>query len=698
MPFDPYQSCPCGSGKKLKWCSPRVIEEADRAVSMVSSGQIDAGIQQLERLVKTHPEPDCLNMYLQTQRAVCQTRANPEFDLLADLERIGNEANGYALPHVLTAEVYAQNAAWEEVVESGRKGMARCPVEAVDVRVELLLVLAAAFDACHMPIAAWAAGVQGKKLKPTNEGFDQIVQGVNANPLLPNFVRHGLRFQSPDELEIFNEDRRAAWDRATAGERQWRLEDVEKAFKELVADDPRDAAAWYNLGVARAWLGDNAGAAEAFERRLKLESDDEEAAKIAEIMLVLQWASTMEATSDFTLRQASYSLDLRAFAERTKDFKRLARVKGPQPGTELFFILDQDVGTQVDPMLVGPTPGSIAMLLVTPQACALRSTLPEWYAQAKETIENQFGDALHLEEESTVVAPPEVWMHELVGIVIPRANETPEAARERRVANYFEDAWINKPLKMLENTSPLDASQSKPLRRKLEAVVRDVERRLSAFGVGYFFDRLRNKLGLMSLIPEGTKKEETPLDVSAFSAAQLAEVDPAKIDDAALLTAYKSANGMDLPTTALKFAHEMTSRPTLADKVEMMPVFRRLIVDRLERRKTAEAVVLVESALRYDASHYAGRNAAEILTLKARSLSAEGKKKEAADAYRELLKNHPKELRSAADAVEGAMRDGDWRLAKELAEIGLARAQETRQRDLQEQFREYLRESTARSR
>jgi tetratricopeptide (TPR) repeat protein len=698
MTLDPYQSCPCGSGKKLKWCSPRVIEEADRALALVSGGQIENGLQQFDRLVKQHPEPRCLNMYLQTQRAICQARTNPELDILAELEKIAAEADEYALPHVLTAEVYAQNSAWEEVVESGRKAMARCPAEAVDVRVELLTVLAAAFEACYMPIAGWAAGMQGKKLKPNNEVFDDIVQRIPANPLLPNFIRHGLRFQSPDELEVFNDERSAAWERATAGERQWRLEEVEKAFRELVKDDPRDAAAWYNLGVARAWLGDNAGAVDAFEHRLKLETDAEEAAKIAEIMLVLNWATTTEETSDFTLTQASYGIDLRAFAERTKDFKRFARVKGPQPGVELFFILDHDVGQQIDPMLVGPTPSSIAMLLVTAQACALRSTLPEWYAEAKETIEKQFGGALQFEAEATLVAPPEVWLHELVGVCVPRGGETPDAARERRAAAYFEETWINKPLRFLGNTSPIDASAGKSLRPKLEAVVRDLERRMKSFGVGYNFDRLRNKLGLMSLIPEGTRKEETPLDVAAFSAAQLADLDPSKIDDAALLTAYKSSNGMDLPTTALKFALEMTARPSLANQVEMIPIFRRLVLDRLERRKNAEAVTIVESALRYDANHYGGRNAAEILTLKARCLSAEGRKKEAADAYRELLKSHPKEIRSAADAVEGAMRDGDWRLAKELAEVGLARAQETRQRDFQEQFREYLREATARSR
>ena len=698
MALNAYDSCPCGSGKKVKWCSPKVLEESDRALAMVSGGQVEAAIHQLDKLCTAHPEPKCLNMYLQTQRAIVQANVDPETDVIAELERIGNEAPEYALPHLLTAEFFAQSEDWESVVEAARKGLARSPVEAADVRVQLLAVSAAAFEACHMPLACWAAGQQGRKLKTNSKIFEQVVEMLPRHPMLPNFVRHGLRFQSPDELEIFNEDRRAAWDKATAGEKQWRLEDVEKAFAELVKDDPRDGAAWYNLGVVRAWLGDNSGAVEAFERRLQLETDEEEAVKIAEIMLVLYWATSMEESSDFVLRQATYTIDLPKFAERTKDFKRLVRMKAQQQGLEIFIILDRDVQPQVDPMLVGPTPSSIAILMITAGGASMRSSLPFGYAEAKRTLEEQFGDALHLELEAVIASPPDAWLMELGTVVIPKPGETNDDARVRRVTQYFEEEWINQPYKFLGDLSPLDAAGSKSLKRKLEAVVRDVERRVNAFGIGYNFDRVRNKLGLMSLIPEFVKKEETPLDVGAFSAAQLAELDPSRIDDNGLLAAYKSANGMDLPTTAMKFALEMTNRPSLASTVEMIPVFRRLVLDRLERRKHSEAIVLVESALRYDAERYSGRNAAEILTLKARCLSAEGKKKEAADAYRELLKSHPKEMKSAADAVEGAMRDGDWRLAKELAEVGLARSQETRQRDFQEQFREYLKEATARSR
>jgi tetratricopeptide (TPR) repeat protein len=698
MTLNAYDPCPCGSGKKVKWCSPKVLEEVDRALHLVRGGQVENGIHQIDRLCVAHPEPRCLNMYLQVQRVACQAAAEEDVDVLAELDRIAVEADEYALPHVLKAEFLSQAGEWEEVVASGRKALARSPVEAANVRAEVFMLLAAAFDACHMPLAAWSAGMQGKRLKPSEELFDHVCERVSRNPLLPNFVRHGLRFQSPDELEVFNDDRRAAWDKATAGEKQWRLEEVERAFAELVTDDERDAPAWYNLGVTRAWLGDNPGAVEAFGRRLKLESDEEEAVKTAEIMLTLQQASTMQATSDFLVTQTSYSIDLPKFAERTKDFNRLARLKTPQQGMEVFFVTDREVTAQVDPMLVGPTPSSIAMMLITPGRCSLRSSVAKWHAEAKEAVEKQFGDALVVEEEATFVSPPDSWMIDLGGVVVPKASETPESARERRAAEFFEEEWINAPLKFLNNATPLDASGSRPLKRRLEAVVRDLERRIALFGMGYNFDRLRNKLGLMSLIPDTVKKEDTPLDVGAFSAAQLSELDASKIDDAALQSAYRSASGMDLPTTALKFALEMTKRPSLANAVEMIPVFRRLVLDRLERRKNAEAIELVEAALRYDANHYGGRNAAESLTLKARCLSAEGKKKEAADAYRELLKSHPKEMKSAAEAVEGAMRDGDWKLAKELAEVGLARSQETRQRDFQEQFREYLKEAAVRAR
>ena len=61
----------------------------------------------------------------------------------------------------------------------------------------------------------------------------------------------------------------------------------------------RRAAAWYNLGLTRAWLGDNPAALEALQRYLELDPSDEQAASAGALMEVLRFGVGMAEQSDY---------------------------------------------------------------------------------------------------------------------------------------------------------------------------------------------------------------------------------------------------------------------------------------------------------------------------------------------------------------------------------------------------------------
>ena len=56
MAIDQYASCPCGSGKKFKWCCHDIHTEIDRAFQQHNDGQHDAALQTIEAVVGQHPE------------------------------------------------------------------------------------------------------------------------------------------------------------------------------------------------------------------------------------------------------------------------------------------------------------------------------------------------------------------------------------------------------------------------------------------------------------------------------------------------------------------------------------------------------------------------------------------------------------------------------------------------------------------
>jgi len=55
MPLDPYSACPCGSGKKFKWCCQPVHADIERAYAQEAEGQHDAALQLMEQVVQANP-------------------------------------------------------------------------------------------------------------------------------------------------------------------------------------------------------------------------------------------------------------------------------------------------------------------------------------------------------------------------------------------------------------------------------------------------------------------------------------------------------------------------------------------------------------------------------------------------------------------------------------------------------------------
>ena len=58
MAYDPYAPCPCGSGKKLKFCCQAISDDMDRVYRLIENNQMRAALQQLEGVDKRHPRKE----------------------------------------------------------------------------------------------------------------------------------------------------------------------------------------------------------------------------------------------------------------------------------------------------------------------------------------------------------------------------------------------------------------------------------------------------------------------------------------------------------------------------------------------------------------------------------------------------------------------------------------------------------------
>src|SRR5262249_1606625 len=114
---------------------------------------------------------------------------------------------------------------------------------------------------------------------------------------LPACARREYRFLSlPADAP---EARKQAWNKALSSAATGKLSDAAAAFEKLTQEDAENAPPCYNLGLVRAWLGDNRKAIEALDRYVTLESDEERAGAAWCLAEVLRCGQGMEDLANY---------------------------------------------------------------------------------------------------------------------------------------------------------------------------------------------------------------------------------------------------------------------------------------------------------------------------------------------------------------------------------------------------------------
>lgn len=700
--FDPYASCPGGCGKKAKWCESDTIEELAAVADLVQHEQYDQALRTVDKLIGKRPHNDCIGAHLacvHAQLLMSNRRYEEGFASLEEtIERYPNQFT----PHEAKANFMVLFDSLPEALEEYRTALSLCPADSK----ERLAALHGKMGECQLslgrPLAAWAEWRTALKVQPGFIVADQAIDRfIKQNHLLSNQVRLGLPLRSPDELALFNDQRRIKWEEALKADEAWHVDDLVMAFEYLAHDDKNDSAAWYNLGLAYAWRGDNVRSLEAFDHYLTLEKNPEVGAEVVDLCELLRIAPELLSESDFANYAVAYQVvNPEVFIDRFQKSRQIFAIP-TQNGGQIIHLLDKEM-TQGDgavPILGGP-PRQIAMLIPGQDFLQLVSSSEDKLAKAKAEIEKIGGDALKRDAEGPVWGGIESLDDEPF-LVVPQ----PGLSDEQRNANlltaiqrYFEEEWIQRPLKSLRGLSPLDASQSSAAKVRIDGVLRFRERSFARYQTPYNFDRLRNKLGLAT-VSEGEVAERPADDsattVSALSTQQLAGLEPSSLDDDGLAAAYRSALSLGIPQTAVKFAKELASRGAYSDDVDVAGLYRRLIHDALDHKRVAEAKEWLEKGQSIVAGY---PELAVVLDAEgARVHLLDGDVDTALASYERLLDAHPDKLEPIARGVESMLSRGAFAAAQTLAEKGLAQAEEQRSRDYQSQFKEYLKEASARA-
>src|SRR5262249_13505668 len=294
MALDAYASCPCGSGKKFKWCCQPIHVDIDRAYRQDAEGQHEAALKIMDQLVAAHPaNPEAWGrrahlLYQNGQVEEAEKSIEKAFEGNPNYP-FGLFLRGMFRYH--EGEIGGANLLFRRAAEA-------YDPEARDALAQVYGTIADCELKLNRPVAAKAAMQIALRSYPADEelrkGYEQVF-GPESN--FPETARRDYSFRSP--APGVSGERRQAWDQALTAPTTGRLSDAARAFDELTGADEQDAAAWYNLGIARAWLGENAAAVQALDRYVALEADDGKAGAAWTLAEVLRCGHGMEDESDY---------------------------------------------------------------------------------------------------------------------------------------------------------------------------------------------------------------------------------------------------------------------------------------------------------------------------------------------------------------------------------------------------------------
>jgi hypothetical protein len=581
MALDPYASCPCGSGKKLKFCCTDLAPDIEKVQKMIAGDQPHAALKHIEKLLEKQPD----------RASLLDLRANLELSM-HEIDAARTTIDHYLARHPKNPAAHAQRAVLLAATESGSAA-----VGPLQDALELL--------ENDMPLRVFEAiGAVGHSLLLEGEliaarGHLLLYAGIAPEGdnlalelLLRMNLQSGLPLLMREYLMLHDAPIDAAWkaefDHAmrASGRGQWRAaEGIFASLRDKVGAEP---AIVYNLAVVHGWLGDVerfANGLREFSRLNVPEYQAVEAEALAQLVDPTLSDPTLETVRIvFEVKDEDVLSELLTGDKRIENYpldeSKLAE-DAPRPRST-HILLDRAVPVARPDLARSEIPRVLGFVSLygkrTDREAQLEFTTDrnEGFEQAKASLAEIAGETLGGAIEEQVVAEKSLseeslsWRWRL-------PPGTPTEQRRRLVAEERRDAiferWTTAPRAALEGKNPQQAVGDAALRIPLLASALIIEQAAVEPAELELFDKLRKTLGL----PAHEKIDPATIDVNKVSIVRIPHLDLAKLTDAQLykLLQRTAMHGGNLATLAV--AGELVSRTTHDPSTDLTDAFRQLV-------------------------------------------------------------------------------------------------------------------------
>ena len=267
MSVNPYAPCPCGSGKKLKFCCSDLVHEIEKIDKLIQADQPRAALAKCEQLLTKSPD----RASLLDMATMLKLSLNDEAGAAELVEK-------FLAAHPDSPTAHSQAALLAASREDAAAAMAEVQIalEHCEQQIpqRLLEALGAAGHAALLSgdiVAARAHLLLYAGIAPEedNQAVELLLR-MNMQSGLPLLLREPLNLQ--DKLAGDDKAAQASFDEAMqlAQRGLWRR--AADAFAKLQASAGADPAVVYNLALCRGWCGDREQFAAGLHQYAKLDA------------------------------------------------------------------------------------------------------------------------------------------------------------------------------------------------------------------------------------------------------------------------------------------------------------------------------------------------------------------------------------------------------------------------------------------
>ncbi len=586
MSADIYGPCPCGSGKKFKFCCHPIADEMERIERLMDSNQPRVALQQLELLETKRPD----NVWVANTRGMLLLDLNESSAARDILKQTLENHPDNELSIVLYAVAMLHSEGPVQAKRAIHRAFQRSAKKLPGLVSDLATTLAAVHAQAGHMMAVREHLALALRLAPEERRQDLFVQllEIDGADEIAYPIRGSHQLPSISAVDDLQKEIRKGQKYAAVG--CWSI--AADVFAALAKDSPEKAEYWHATGLCRAWDGDETVAAESLHRAAHYYSDLGVAVECETLAQILDAKTTTDVVEECVYRGQVSSVS--RLLTMLDGQPRIERIKVPEEGepanrpVAAYSILDVDINqTDVAQFSLDNIPKMLGKVVVhdadpkanNPAIIMIAGRRGPDLENAKSTLTSASADLITWDQDGT---QPQV-----VGIISKESqilennwylpHKVP-FVRRRELLNQFwqkiaNETWPQTPLKALQDKTPEQAAKDPSLRVPLLAAAHILDASAQQRERGIGLTGLFSRLGIEPL-PALEISSETGL--GSLSIMQLNRLPIEQLNDQQLVTVVNRSMLIRHDETLYKVLKVAIERPAIADQIDRVRVVRTL--------------------------------------------------------------------------------------------------------------------------